>query len=347
MSWTYLYRLALRLLPAGLRRKHGGAMEALFRRELGQARTRGRLQGALAGVAGVWDVIRRGAYEHVREGRDSAGDRHDFDGPLMPQPTTRQLLRRHAASFTIVFVALTVAVLALFATRQLPALRTPETPSSAIAEALLLALPFTAALTIPMAVLVAVLWEFTRLGANGTLAVARRERTGIRRLVVPVLGAAVGVAVLAFVVTAEIVPRANERLVAVLAGEPVEPSDRMMTIGELREAARRVRPDAEPLARARVARYEVEFQKKLALPAACVILALFAVAIARDVSRNRTLLVIGASVAVFGGYYWLMITGESLANRLVISPFVGMWGANALLLAATLVAAWRHRARLA
>jgi lipopolysaccharide export LptBFGC system permease protein LptF len=264
-----------------------------------------------------------------------------------PQPTTRQLLRRHATSFAIAFAALTASMLALFATKQLPALRAAGAPVRAIAEALLLAVPFTAVLTIPMAVLVAVLWEFSRLGADGTLAAARREREGMRRLIVPVLAAAAGVSALAFVVTAEIVPRANERLVTVLVQRAAAPSDRMMTIGELREAARTVPAGADQFVLARAARYEVELQKKIALPAACVILALAAVAIVLTVPRGGVALVIGASLVVFGAYYVLMIAGESLADRLVVSPFVGMWGANALMLAAALVAVWRRRARLA
>jgi lipopolysaccharide export LptBFGC system permease protein LptF len=337
MSWTSVYRLALRLLPAELRQKHGLAMEALFARELERTRARGWMHGALAGATGVWDVVRRSVYEQARSERDAIGD-----------PTARELLRRHATSFATAFVALTSLLLTRFATHELPALRAPGTPSSVVAEALLLAVPFTAALTIPMSVLVAVLWEFTRLGADGTLAVARRERAGLRRLVAPVLSAAAGVAALAFVVTAEIVPRANERLVSVLAQREPALGDRMMTIGQLRTAARTVEMNTEPLARARAARYEVEIQKKLALPAACVVLALAAVVIALSVSRGRVMVVIGASLAVFGAYYALMITGEALANRLVISPFVGMWGANALVLvAAALLAVRRRRAQLA
>lgn len=372
MNWASAYRLALHLLPAGLRRKHGAAMEALFARDLGRARARGRLHGAFAGAAGIWDVVRRGAYELVRPVCDTAGERRDhrsrerwsmdahgrrpaganlggphMGGPHMPQPTTRQLLRRHAASFAIALVALTASLLAIFATRQVPALSARGEPVGTIVEVLLLAVPFIAALTIPMAVLIAVLREFTRLGADGTLAAARRERGGIRRLVVPVLGAAAGVAALALVVTAEIVPRANEQLAAVLAGGTAAPSDRTMTIGELREAARTVRPGTEPIAIARAAAYEVEVQKKLALPAACMVLALAGVAIALRVPRGGGWLVIGASCAVFGAYYVLLVTGEDLADRLVVSPFVGMWGANALLLAAALLAVWRRRAPFA
>ncbi|MEO6527623.1 MAG: LptF/LptG family permease [Gemmatimonadaceae bacterium] len=356
MSWTSSYRVALHLLPAGLRRKHGLAMEALFARELERARAQGRLHGALAGAAGVWDVVRRAVYEQVPPGRHAADahrehssrerwsmDAHipqpasaNLGGPHKPPPTTRRILRGHAASFTTAFVGLTASLLALFATRELPALRARGASAGTMAEALLLAVPFIAALTIPMAVLVAVLWEFTRLRADGTLATARRERDGVRRLVVPVLAAAVGVAALAFVVTAEIVPRANDRLVTVLEQRATAPNDRMMTISELREAARILPPDTEHIAVALAARYEVEVQKKLALPAGCVVLALAAMAIALSVPRGGAGLVIGVSLAVSGAYYVMLVTGESLADRLVVSPFVGMWGANALLLAAAL-----------
>ena len=88
-------------------------------------------------------------------------------------------------------------------------------------------------------------------------------------------------------------------------------------------------------------------KKKLALPTACVVLALAGMAIALRVPRGGTWLVIGASALVFAAYYMLMVAGEDLADRLVISPVVAMWGANALLLAAALLAMWRRRAPLA
>lgn len=201
MSWTSVYRLALHLLPAGLRRKHGPAMEALFAREIGRARALGRLHGALAGVAGVWDVVRRGAYEQVRPERDPAGARHAHpprdrwtpdahgpppagahaEGPRVPPPSTRELLRRHATSFILAFVALTASLLAVFATRRAPVLSARGAPGGIIAEALLLAVPFIAAMTIPIAVLVAVLYEFTRLRADGTLAAAGSCRCSRRQ----------------------------------------------------------------------------------------------------------------------------------------------------------------------
>lgn len=364
MSWPAAYRLALRLLPVGLRRKHGPAMEILFARELGRARERGTLAGVVAGAEGLWDVVRRGAYEQLRAGHGGLDAQADarpestwhmnartslaagahFGDSFMPQPTTGELLRRHAVSFAAAFALLTLGMLALFARRQVPALAARGEPAAAIAEMLLLAIPFIAAMTIPMAVLVAVLREFTRLRADGTLTAARRERGGVRRLVVPVLGAAAGVAALALVVTAGIVPRTNARLASVLVGRAVPPSDRTMTIGELREAARRAEAAVTPVSREQAAGYELEIQKKLALPAACVVLALVGIAVALHVPRGGMALVLGATVVVLGAYYVLIVTGEQLADRQVVSPFVAMWGANLLLLAAALLAVRRRRA---
>lgn len=329
-----IYRLVLHLLPAELRRKHGSAMELLFVRELEHARVRGSLREAIAGVAGIWDVVQRSAYEVVRNTQ--------MENPHMQLPTTRELLRRHALSFAVAFVALTSVLLLQFAIRQVMPLSARGASAGTIAEALLFALPFIAAMTIPMAVLIAVLHVFTRLGANGTLASARLVRDGARRLVVPVIVAAAGVTALAFVVTAEIVPRANERLASVLAGNVIAPGDRSMTIGALRQAAHNV-GSTELGDRSRVASYEVEIQKKLALPVSCLMLALVGMALAFRIPRGGVTLVFGGSLVLFAAYYALIMIGETLADQLVVSPFVGMWGANAFVLTVALVAAWWRR----
>ena len=202
-------------------------------------------------------------------------------------------------------------------------------------------MPFTAAMTIPMAVLVAVLWVFTRLGAEGVLAAARRERHGVRRLIAPVIAAAAGIAAVTLVSNAEIVPRANERLAAVLTGGVQRHGDRMMTIGELRAAAEDARANAGPNALARASAYEVEIQKKFALAAACVVLALTGAAIALLFPRGGLGLVIIAGLAVVGVYYTFLVAGEALADRMVVSPFVAMWMANALFLGGALLVVWR------
>lgn len=371
MSWTRTYRIALYLLPVALRRKHGEAMETLFARELQRARERGRLEVVLAGAAGVWDVVRRGAYEKVRPawGREIAGEHRDHSpsepwnidalepqpaganlgGSLMPHYTTRQLLRRHIITFIGVFVAITIPLLALSTRNQISMWSAGGATAGSAPEVALFSLPFIAAMTIPMAVLVAVLRDFTRFRVDGTLTAARRERDGIRRLVMPVLLVAFAIAAVELVLTAEIVPRSNEQLVAAMAqGRPAPNGDRMMTIGELREAARSITPANEVEPRRRAAAYEIEVQKKFALAGACVVMALIGVAISLRIPRGGMWLVFGASFVIFAAYYMLMVAGESLADRLVISPFVAMWWANALLLTvALLLIVSRRRAPLA
>ena len=338
MSWMHFYRLALCLLPVALRNRQAAAMEALFARELERARARGWLYGALAGAAGIWDVVRRAAYEHVRPRRGSAGAPDSF--PTSLQLTTRDILRRHATSFVTAFVALTASLVGLFAMKQVPELSARGASAGTIAWTLLLAVPFTAAMTIPMAVFVAVLREFTRLGADGTLASARRERGGIRRLVVPVLACAAVIAGLALVEIAVILPPANTRLATIMIGRGAAPNGRTMTLGELQEAERSARSSVNPIDTKAAAVYEVEIQKKFALPAACLVLALTGVALALRIPRGGVGLVLGASCVVFTAYYLLIITGESLALRLVVSPLIGMWGANVLLATLALLGMW-------
>jgi lipopolysaccharide export LptBFGC system permease protein LptF len=342
MSWTRLYRLALHLLPAALRNKQASAMEGLFARELERARARGWLYGALAGAAGIWDGVRRAAYELVRPRRGPADGRDS--SPTAPQPTTAEILRRHAASFVIAFVALTASLVVLFAMKQVPALSARGASASTIPWVLVLAVPFTAAMAIPMAMFVAVLREFARLGANGTLTSARRQIGGIRRLVVPVLAFAAVIAGLALVEIAVVIPPANTKLATIMMGRGAAPNGRTMTLGELREAERNARSSINPIDTRAAAVYEVEIQKKFALPAACLVLALTGVALALRVPRGGGGLVLGASCVVFTAYYLLIITGENLALRLIVSPVIGMWGANVLLAALALLTLWRPRA---
>jgi lipopolysaccharide export LptBFGC system permease protein LptF len=259
----------------------------------------------------------------------------------MSKLTAGQILRRHATPFAVTLASLTGLLIANQAMRRFPELSARGVPAGTKVEVLLLALPHTLALTIPMAVFVAVAWVFTRLGAEGVLGAAHRQGHGIRRLFAPVVGAAAVIAGLTFVSNTRILPRTNAHLAVVLAGAPREPSDRTMTIGELHDAARSARTDAAPEGAARAAAYEVEIQKKFALAAACMVLALAGAAIPLRFPRGGPGLVIGASGVVFTGYYATLVAGESLADRLVISPFIATWTANAFLLAVVLLLVWR------
>jgi lipopolysaccharide export LptBFGC system permease protein LptF len=262
-------------------------------------------------------------------------------GPSMPKLSTRQLLRRHVIPFGVPFALMTTLILANSAARLWPQVSTRGEPTAALLEALLLATPSAMALTIPMAVFIAVAWVFTRFGRDGILAAAGRQPHGIRRLTLPVVVAAAVISALTAVLNAEVLPRANARFTALLAEGPIGQYDRSMSLGELREAARNARADAGPDAAAIATVFEVEIQKKFALAAACLVLALGGAAIALRFPRGGIGLVIGASGVVFTGYYISLVAGESLADQQLVSPFVGMWMANGILLALVLLLVWR------
>ena len=255
----------------------------------------------------------------------------------MAKLTTRELLRRHAAPFVASCATLTLVLVANYAVRQMPLVRAREPDVGAIVEVLLLSVPFTLALTVPMAVFVAVSWVFTRLGSEGVLNMARRERHGVRRLVVPVLCAAAVISTLTFISNDQLLPRANARLLSVLNGRPRALGERTMTLGELQAAAITARAATGADAARAAAVYEVEIQKKFALAAACLFLALAGAATAIRFPHGGVGLMLGATAFVFTGYYVSITTGESLADRQVISPLVGMWMANAFLLAVGLL----------
>lgn len=92
--------------------------------------------------------------------------------------------------------------------------------------------------------------------------------------------------------------------------------------------------------RQRAAMYEVEIQKKYAIAAACLVFALVGVPIALRFPRGGTGLVLATSVAVFAVYYVGLIGGEELGDRLVVSPFLAMWGPNIVFAALGVVGLW-------
>lgn len=258
------------------------------------------------------------------------------EGPTMPPLTTRQLLLRHIAPLTIAFTALSLLLLSNRALALVPQMSAQGASAGTITEALLLSVPFTTALTIPMSVFLAVVWVFTRLGAEGSLSAAQRTQRGTRRLLVPVLVAAAAISALTLVLNTQVVPRTNARLMTVVTGAS-SASDRTMTVSELRDAGRRARASDQAQISSRAAAYDVEIQKKFSLAAACMILAMAGAAAAMRFPQGGFRLVFAASVLVFTGYYLTLVGGENLADRQLVSPGIAMWSANAVLLVLTLL----------
>ena len=108
---------------------------------------------------------------------------------------------------------------------------------------------------------------------------------------------------------------------------------------EIRIARDRVRS-----ARIRAANYSVELHKKFSIPAACIVFVLIGVPLGLRFPRGGLGLTLGAGMVIFAIYYIGLIGGESLANRLVIPPFVAMWLSNLVAAAVGIFALWRtHR----
>ena len=332
-----LYRIVLHLLPRDLRRKHGAAMVTSFQREYERARERSAFLGLYVFLASTWDVVARTTYEVVRD--TPAPSYHAVDVPI-PEP--KHILRRHAASFAVAFAALTLLMMLQFMARYLSGLRAPM-EIRGVLEIAMLTVPFIAAMTLPMATFIAVLREFTRLGANGSLLAMQRSNTHIRRVVTIVLLAAGAVTAAALVVNVAVLPQANALLASLMYGADARQNDRAMSIATLRDAARVAEASNTPDALSRAASYEVEVQKKLALPVACLVLTIAAIALALRFPRGGMWLTAGASIVVFGAYYAILMVGENLADRRVVSPAASMWGANILMFAAALAVSRSRR----
>ena len=83
---------------------------------------------------------------------------------------------------------------------------------------------------------------------------------------------------------------------------------------------------------ARIRQYEVEFWKKFAIPAACIVFVLIGAPIGIRFPRGGVGMVIMVSLAVFAVYYAGLIGGESLADEGILTPFWAMWSANLIFL---------------
>ncbi|MFN0150192.1 MAG: LptF/LptG family permease [bacterium] len=79
------------------------------------------------------------------------------------------------------------------------------------------------------------------------------------------------------------------------------------------------------------ARFEVEIQKKLAIPFACAIFILIGAPLGIRVGRGGIGVSAGLSLGFFLIYYLFLVGGEELADRGFLSPIAAMWAANVLL----------------
>ena len=178
-GWRRLYSALSVAMPSELRDKHGAAMAELFVRELERSAGAGRVAVMWTAVVGLGDLVRRGLYERVSEERSAM------------TPDNRKLLRRLTTTFLVSFALLTGLMVANYLWPRASRWSNAVMASGTVFEAILLAIPFTVALTLPMAMFIAVLATAGRASENehgSESSRAPRRRPGIR--LAPLIGLA-------------------------------------------------------------------------------------------------------------------------------------------------------------
>jgi lipopolysaccharide export system permease protein len=100
---------------------------------------------------------------------------------------TRYILRAHVAPFFFALTVLTGILMINTVARRLESLAGKGLPWSVMAEVFVLSLPHILALTLPMSVLVATLFAFSRLAADNEITALKASGVNLNRLLIPLL----------------------------------------------------------------------------------------------------------------------------------------------------------------
>jgi lipopolysaccharide export system permease protein len=121
-------------------------------------------------------------------------------------------LQEHVGPLCFAMGALTSLLLLNYIAKNIGNLVGKGLPWSVIAEFVGLSVPFTVAMTMPMAVLVAVLYAFSRLAAENEITALKASGVGLSRLLIPVLlgASAISLGMIAF--NDQVLPRSNHQL---------------------------------------------------------------------------------------------------------------------------------------
>ena len=87
-------------------------------------------------------------------------------------------------------------------------------------------------------------------------------------------------------------------------------------------------------------RFEVEIHKKYSIPFSCIIFVLLGAPMAIRSGKKGMTMSITFSILFFLIYYVFLITGEKLADRRLLEPWLAMWLPNIILLAAAGLLLW-------
>ena len=125
---------------------------------------------------------------------------------------SRYLLKQHLVPLVFALAACTGIMILDQIAKRLPDLVGKGLPWTIIAEVFALSVPFVVAMTIPMAVLVAVLYTVSHLSADNELTALRAGGVSLGRLMRPLLAGGLFMTVLAFLFSDQVLPRSNHRL---------------------------------------------------------------------------------------------------------------------------------------
>src|SRR6185503_4858566 len=134
----------------------------------------------------------------------------------MARPTvrilSRYILRQHLPPLGYALAALTFAMLVNQVAKQFGNFVGKGLPWSVVVEVFALSIPFIVAMTLPMEVLVAVLYAFSRLTTDNELTALKANGVSLGALMQPLLIAATAVALVSFLFSDHVLPRSNHRL---------------------------------------------------------------------------------------------------------------------------------------
>ncbi|HVZ50023.1 MAG TPA: LptF/LptG family permease, partial [Gemmatimonadaceae bacterium] len=129
---------------------------------------------------------------------------------------SRYVLKEHAGPLVFSMSALTSLLLLNYIAKQLPQLVGKGLPWTVIAEFMVLALPFTVAMTLPMAVLVATLHAFSRLAADSEITAFKASGLALPRLMLPVVVSGLALSLVMVWFNDQVMPAANYELQTLL-----------------------------------------------------------------------------------------------------------------------------------
>ena len=125
---------------------------------------------------------------------------------------SRYVVREHVGPLAFALTALTSLMLLNYIAKNFAHLVGKGLPAIVIAEFFALAVPFTVAMTLPMAVLVAVLYAFSRLAAENEVTAFKASGISMQRLMMPALIGGFFFSLVMIGFNDQLLPRANHRL---------------------------------------------------------------------------------------------------------------------------------------